>query len=257
MINNNVYRSLGHAWWSEEEGTFAALRYFVHPARFGYLTRVLAEERMGGGPLRAALDVGCGGGFMAEDLARAGFQVTGIDSAAETAGAARTHAAVSELNISYVAGIAEALPFPEVTFDIAICCDVLEHVADSGRVVGEVARVLKPGGLFFYETINRTTRSWLMAIQAMQEWRSTAFVEPCVHEWRRFLKPAELVGILARNGLRNQETRGLSPRRNLVANWLDLRRRAQGKITLRELGRRLAFRESGDTSVSYLGYAIK
>lgn len=256
-VNNDLYRRMGHAWWDDDVGEFSTIRFFVNPVRFGYFKRVLERERSREQAGPTILDVGCGGGLLAEEFARAGFQVTGIDPAPESIETARAHAAASGLAIEYETGSGERLPFAKASFAHVACCDVLEHVDDVERVIGEIARVLKPGGLFLYDTINRTLMSKLAVIKVMQEWPSTAFAEPNSHVWDRFIKPAELRLMLERHGLDQRELRGISTRRNPIACWLAFRRRAKGRISFKELGLRLAFHESGALGISYMGYAVK
>jgi 2-polyprenyl-6-hydroxyphenyl methylase / 3-demethylubiquinone-9 3-methyltransferase len=254
-VNNDLYRQLGHAWWDDNVGEFSTLRFFVNPVRFGYFKRILDRER---GPAQsglALLDVGCGGGILAEDFARAGLRVTGVDPAPESIQTAQAHALASGLSIEYRTGSGEQLPLADAAFDLVACCDVLEHVDDVDRVVGEVARVLKPGGLFFFDTVNRTFVSKIAMIKVMQEWRSTAFVGPNCHVWERFIKPAELRQALARHGLEQRDVRGITSHCSPLAVWLNCRRRAKGQISFRELGQRLAFCEGDDLDVSYMGYA--
>jgi 2-polyprenyl-6-hydroxyphenyl methylase/3-demethylubiquinone-9 3-methyltransferase len=254
-VDNDLYRRMGHAWWDDDAGEFSSIRFFIHPVRFGYFKRLLDQER---GPVAgglALLDVGCGGGFLAEDFARSGLRVTGVDPAPESILAAQTHAASSGLSIEYQTGRGEELPFADAAFDAVTCCDVLKHVDYVDRVVSEVARVLKPGGLFFFDTINRTFASKLVMIKVKQEWRATAFVPPNSHVWERFIKPAELGHVLSRHGLVQRGLRGVTVRCNPLSAWLNLRRRAKGRISFRELGRRLAFCEGDDLQASYMGYA--
>lgn len=99
--------------------------------------------------------------------------------------------------------------------------------------------------------------SKLAVIKVMQEWPSTAFSEPNMHVWERFIRPAELRRLLERHSLDQREMRGISARRNSIANLLDFHRRVKGQISFKELGQRLAFHESDDLSVSYMGYAVK
>jgi 2-polyprenyl-6-hydroxyphenyl methylase/3-demethylubiquinone-9 3-methyltransferase len=256
-VNNDIYRRLGHAWWDDDVGEFSTLRFWINPVRFGYFKRVIDREQALVLGRRKLLDVGCGGGLLAEEFARLGFEVTGIDPAPETIDTARAHASSSGLSIEYQTGAGEHLPFPEASFDHVACCDVLEHVDDVDRVIGEIARVLKPGGLFFYDTINRTFISKIAVIKVMQEWRSTAFAAPNSHVFERFIKPGELTAILERHGLAPGEMRGIVSRRNPIASLLDFRRRVQGKITFKELGRRLDFQESDHLEASYMGYAAR
>ncbi|MBN2360286.1 MAG: 3-demethylubiquinone-9 3-O-methyltransferase [Deltaproteobacteria bacterium] len=256
-VDNDLYRRLGRAWWDDDVGEFSTLRFWINPVRFGYFERVLRREKFLARGQRRLLDVGCGGGILAEDFARAGFEVTGIDPAPETIDTARAHAAASGLRIEYRIGSGEQLPFAEAFFDHVACCDVLEHVDDVDRVIGEIARVLRPGGLFFYDTINRTLISKIAVIKVMQEWPFTAFAAPNSHVWEKFIRPAELVALLKRHGLEQREMRGIVSRRNRIGALLEFRRRRQGKITFQELGRRLAFQESDHLECSYMGYATK
>jgi len=257
QVNNEVYRRMGHAWWDEQEGVFSTIRFFVHPIRFDFFQRVLAGERAAGRNRSTLLDVGCGGGFLAEDFARAGYEVSGVDPAPESIAAAKTHAENAGLDIRYHVAAGEDLPFADGSFDIVTCCDVLEHVDDLSRVLAEISRVLAPAGLFLYDTINRTIRSKLAVIKVMQEWSSTAFAEPNMHVWERFIRPDELSSLLGRHGLEHREMRGISPRRSSLLALLDFRARARGKISFAELGRRLSFHETSDLAVSYMGYAIR
>jgi 2-polyprenyl-6-hydroxyphenyl methylase / 3-demethylubiquinone-9 3-methyltransferase len=256
-VNNELYRRLGHAWWDDDVGEFSTIRFFVNPVRFGFFKRLLDQERPGRAPRRTVLDVGCGGGILTEEFARAGFQVTGIDPAPESIETARAHARTMGLDITYQTASGEHLPFGANTFDIVTCCDVLEHVDDLERVMSEIARVTRPDGLFFYDTINRTRRSKFAIIKVMQDWTSTAFAEPNSHVWEKFITPRELERLLHRHGFMPRVMKGISTRRNPIAIWLDFRRRVRGAITFRELGARLQLHESDDLSVSYMGCASR
>jgi 2-polyprenyl-6-hydroxyphenyl methylase/3-demethylubiquinone-9 3-methyltransferase len=258
QVNNELYRQQGHAWWDDDVGMFSTIRFFVNPVRFGYFQRVLNQQRALERGQRVLLDVGCGGGILTEEFARAGFAVTGIDPAPESVATARAHAAATGLAIDYQVGTGEQLPFATASFDHVACCDVLEHVEQVDHVISEIARVLRPGGLFFYDTINRTFMSKIAIIKIMQEWRATAFAAPNAHLREKFIKPAELVAACQRHRLDSREMRGLCPRRlNPITTLLDFRRRARGVITFKELGRRLAFEENDRLGVSYMGYAVK
>ena len=233
------------------------LRISLNPARFGYLRRMLVEE-LGVDPHgKATLDIGSGGGLLAEEFARLGCDVTGIDPSRESVETARAHAASEGLGVEYTVGTGEQLPFEDATFDVVYCCDVLEHVNDLDRVIAETARVLKPGGAYLYDTINRTRRSRLVLIKLMQEWRSTALMEPNLHDWDMFIKPAELEATMRRAGLDPRDRVGIGPARNPIAMIRDMRRRARGDMTFGEFGARNKFRETRDTGLLYAGYALK
>lgn len=254
--DNTIYNRPGDIWWDEDE-PLSMLRTMLNPGRFGYFRRALTE-RLGLDPRgKATLDLGCGGGLLAEEFARLGCAVTGVDPSAPSLAIARAHAAASGLAIDYREGSGEALPFADAAFDIVYCCDVLEHVADPDRVVAEIARVLKPGGVFLYDTINRTPLSNLLLITIAQEWRPTRIVPPDLHDWRQFITPSELRAALARHGLAHRETVGLKPAAGLLAMVRDILRQRRGLISFGELGRRIAAEPSKDLSVSYMGYVVK
>lgn len=252
-IDNALYDRLADSWW-HESGFLNALKA-LNPARFGYMRRVLEEElRIDPRGLRA-LDVGCGGGLLAEEFARVGCRVTGIDPSEPSLAAARAHARTEGLDIDYRQGSGEALPFPDASFDLVYCCDVLEHVKDLSRVITEIARVLRPGAVFFYDTINRTFMSKLIVIKLFQEWRSTAFMEPNLHDWNMFVTPEELECHLRKAGLVPSAITGLKARANPLRVIQALRARKRGELTYYEAARLADFGESTDTSVSYIGYA--
>ena len=255
-VDNQLYDRLAATWW-DDDSLLSLLRTSINPARFGYMRRVLTEE-LGVDPNgKTALDVGSGGGLLAEEFARLGFRVTGIDPSAESVEAARVHAVSESLDIEYTVGAGEQLPFPDESFDIAYCCDVLEHVDDLDRVLAETSRVLKPGGVYLYDTINRTRRSKLVMIKLMQEWRATALMEPNLHDWDMFITPGELVAAIGRAGLENRDIVGVGPARNPLSLVMDMRRRARGDMTYGEFGARNKFRETRDKSLLYAGHAVK
>jgi 2-polyprenyl-6-hydroxyphenyl methylase/3-demethylubiquinone-9 3-methyltransferase len=254
-VDNTVYDRMADSWWHEAGflHTLAAL----NPARFGYMRRVLIEQLQLAPVGLRALDIGCGGGLLAEEFARLGFAVVGVDPSKESLAAARTHAASQGLAIEYQCAMGEALPFADESFDIAYCCDVLEHVNDLRQVIAEAARVLRPGGTYLYDTINRTLRSRLVAIKLLQEWRWTALMPPGLHDWNMFIRPAELERELEQHGLVPGGLTGLKPRANPLRLIRALRRRKRGLLSYAAAVREMDLGESPDTSVSYIGYARK
>ena len=193
-VDNEIYEIYGDTWWNDDaEFGLSSLRYCVNPVRYGYFKRILQRLRI---PGKTVLDVGCGGGFLAEEFARDGFQVTGIDPSAKSVAAARKHAAENRLDIRYDVGRGEAMQFPDGSFDLVACCDVLEHVDDLEKVIREVSRLLKPGGVFFYDTVNRTWLSKIALIKIWQDWPLTRCCRVNSHVWEKFIKPAELTAIM-------------------------------------------------------------
>jgi 2-polyprenyl-6-hydroxyphenyl methylase/3-demethylubiquinone-9 3-methyltransferase len=257
IVDNGIYDRVAGTWW-DEDGFMALLRTSVNPPRAAWFRDVLHER--GGAPLAGLrlLDVGCGGGLLAEEFATLGLSVTGIDPSLPTLAAARAHAERGGLAIDYRAGRAEALPFADGEFDVVSCCDVLEHVDDPDAVIAQIARVLRPGGLFLFDTINRTLRSKLVAIKLMQDWAPTRLMPRDVHVWEKFIRPAELATMLRRHGLGEHALAGLAPPRDprlaarALAAWA---RTKYGAMSFAELGSRLPLRVGDDLSISYLGWA--
>jgi 2-polyprenyl-6-hydroxyphenyl methylase / 3-demethylubiquinone-9 3-methyltransferase len=254
-IDNDVYDRLGGSWW--DESSPLCLLHGITPGRFAYFRDVITRQRAIATSGLRALDVGCGGGFLAEKFAGLGCQVTGIDPSPVSIRVARTHAAARGLHIDYQVGCGEHLPAANSSFDLVFCCDVLEHVSDVDQVISETARVLRPGGLYLFDTINRTAQSKLVAIKLMQQWPLTRVVDAAIHDWDMFIKPAELAGLLERHGLKIAEIAGLGPRASLpavVAGRIAVRR---GRITYGEFSRRLDIGQVASTAVSYMGFATR
>jgi 2-polyprenyl-6-hydroxyphenyl methylase/3-demethylubiquinone-9 3-methyltransferase len=254
-IDNQIYDRIGGSWW-DEANPLNMLNGSFTPGRFDYFCAVL--ERTGRDPagLRA-VDIGCGGGFMAEEFARLGCGVVGIDRSSVSIGTARRHAESAGLGIEYVVAAGERQPLSSEVFDLAYCCDVLEHVSDLDQVIRETARVLKPGGLYLFDTINRTAASKVLVIKAMQEWRLTRVIDTELHSWEMFIKPSELEATLRRHGMRLNEITGLGPRSGrarLLRNFVRARR---GHITFGQLSRLMAVGQVKSTAISYMGYATK
>ncbi|MCA9774550.1 MAG: 3-demethylubiquinone-9 3-O-methyltransferase [Myxococcales bacterium] len=252
-VDNDFYNRIAAQWW-DESAPIHFLRASLNPGRFDYFRRVLVD-RAGLVPkdLRV-LDVGCGGGYLAEEFARLGCAVTGVDPSAATLATAGDHARAEGLAIEYREGRGEALPAGDGAFDVVYCCDVLEHVDDPARVIAEIARVLRAGGLFLYDTINRTRASRLVMIKLVQDW-PTRLLPRDVHVWEKFLTPGEVEGWLRAAKLEAREVRGLSPHAHPLRMAADLARHKLGRLGVSDFGRRLAFSESDDLSISYMGWA--
>jgi len=255
-VDNDVYDRLGGSWW-DETSPLNVLHGSITPGRFAYFRDVLTRQFGAVAAGLRVLDIGCGGGFLAEEFAALGCRVTGVDPSPVSIGAARSHAAGRGLRIDYRVGAGEALPVPDASFAVACCCDVLEHVSDVGRVISETARVLEPGGLYLFDTVNRTRMSKLVAIKAMQQWPLTRLTDVSFHNWDMFITPAELAGVMVRHGLATAETTGLGARARPLAVLLSLASARVGRITYGELSRRLDVGQVRSTAVSYMGFATK
>lgn len=255
-VDNDVYDRLGASWW-DETSLLNLLHGSFTPARFRYFRAVLARRFGAAAAGLRVLDVGCGGGFLAEEFAVLGCRVTGIDPSLVSVGAARAHAAERGLRIDYLAGIGEELPVRDASFGVACCCDVLEHVTDVDRVISEVARALEPGGLFLFDTINRTLKSRLLAVKAVQEWRLTRLTDVALHDWDMFITPAELTAVLRRHGLVPGEITGLASRASPLAVLRAYGSARRGRISYGELSRRLDVGQVTSTALSYMGFAVR
>jgi len=256
-IDNDVYNREGGAW--RDENNVLSLLVGLTPPRVHYMHDVVTGKLgLTPGRLRT-LDVGCGGGLMAEEMARLGYRVSGVDPSAASIETARSHAGQTGLSIGYQVAPGESLPFADSSFDLVYCCDVLEHVGDLDRVIAETVRVLTPGGVYVYDTVNRTAASWLVAIVLFQEWEKTSIMPPNFHVWSQFITPREMRDVLRRHGLDSREIVGFPPTGSLLKLIGFLRRRKKGQMTFGELGVTLGrhVRIGGTKAGSYGGYAIR
>lgn len=195
---SDPFTALAGTWW-DETGPFAALHHMT-PARVAFIRRAvtqgLGREDLTG--LRA-LDVGCGGGLLAEPLARLGTHVTGTDLEPSSIDTARAHAATQGLTIDYrVGGLPDALSVPGRSYDLVIASEVIEHVEDPVGFVADLVRQVKPGGLVILTTLNRTFRSLLLGVVVAE--RVLGLVPKGLHDWQKFLKPSEVAALLRENG---------------------------------------------------------
>ena len=255
-VDNALYDRLSDTWWDENH-VLGLLRTKLGPVRFNYFREIILAKLKADLRQLKVLDVGCGGGLLSEEFARLDCQVIGIDPSELSLDTARKHALQSGLPIVYLKGTGEQLPFADASFDIIVCCDVLEHVHHVECVVREIARVLRPGAIFFYDTINATFLSWLTVIKLAQEWKTTSFFPPHLHDWKQFIRPRELQRFMQHAYLENQQIRGVAIRGNPLVVISRLVKYKRGHIRLAEMANALHFYESRSTSVLYMGYALK
>jgi len=197
-----IYERFAPHWWDGSVRWLRTLQNLV-PARLAHFDMLIDWRG------KRVLDLGCGGGFMAEALARRGAIVDAVDPAAAAIAIAKQHA--RDLGIEYRVGTGEHLPFPDAGFDAVICVDVLEHVADLDRVLAEIHRVLKPGGQFFFDTINRTLLARLVVVHIAED--VLRLLPRGTHDPEKFIRPAEITGKLSRLGFELGPLAGLGPRR--------------------------------------------
>jgi len=205
------FAAQAESWW-DPEGSFRTL-HRVNPARLGFIRRHLTAH-FGRDPssLRpfdglTLLDIGCGGGLVAEPMARLGFTVTGIDGGAEAIDAARRHAEATGLAIDYCVTVAESIAEVGRRFDTVLALEVIEHVADPADFLAAVSALVRSGGAFIGATLNRTPRSFALAIVGAEY--IFRWLPPGTHDWRKFLRPSEFVLGLRRNGFVVTQLAGL------------------------------------------------
>ncbi len=202
-----IFASFG--WW--DKGCFLGQ---MTGDRCDYIEASIAKV-FGDGAIaqQDILEIGCGGGLICEDLAHRGATMIGIDPSPQALETARLHAQRRGLghNIHYQEGAAEALPFADGSFSVIVCLDVLEHVRDLTATIHEVARVLAPGGIFVFDTINRTLLARIVLIWYGEHFPSGGLT-PGLHDYHGFIKPVELRAALTEGELRVREMTGFMPR---------------------------------------------
>ncbi|MEM9010774.1 MAG: bifunctional 2-polyprenyl-6-hydroxyphenol methylase/3-demethylubiquinol 3-O-methyltransferase UbiG [Pseudomonadota bacterium] len=198
-----IYDKVADRWWSGDTRWIRTLQNMV-PARMRHFETVVPSFRG-----KDVLDLGCAGGFLAEAIAARGARVTGIDPAAEAVAAAKAHADEMGIAIRYDVGVGEALPYPDSAFDMVACVDVLEHVADLDKVLDEIARVLRPGGVFLFDTINKTWLARLVVVTVAED--ILGLLPKGTHDPALFIPPARLAEGLRARGFEVGKFRGLGP----------------------------------------------
>jgi len=223
-----------YSWWDK-----SCLLFRITEERADYIEasidRVFGKEAL---RQQEILEVGCGGGLICESLAQRGAIVAGIDPSSEALQAAREH--TQRANLGQVAyferGYAESLPYADGSFSVIVCLDVLEHVRDLDATIREVARVLAPGGIFIFDTINRTLLARLALIWIGERFFRGSGLLPGLHNYAQFIKPRELSSLLTSHHLEIHEMVGFMPRF------------VKGRLTLRP---------GWFKGASYIGYATR
>jgi 2-polyprenyl-6-hydroxyphenyl methylase/3-demethylubiquinone-9 3-methyltransferase len=239
-INNDCYDQYGERWYTAFDDPVALLRA-ENLVKFPWILERLQKFTHEDAKI---LDVGCGGGFLSNELALHGYQVTGIDLSVESLKVARTHDKTK--TVKYEVADAFHLPSPNENFDALIAMDFLEHIANPDVAIKEFSRVLKPGGLFFFHTFNRNPLTWLFAIKLL-EW----FIKNTpknMHVFRLFIKPAELKTYCMNAQMEVLEMTGMKP----VLSSIDWQMAKTGVVS-----QNMRFSLTKSTLLGYVGAARK
>jgi 2-polyprenyl-6-hydroxyphenyl methylase/3-demethylubiquinone-9 3-methyltransferase len=205
------FSRLAGQWW-DPRGPMAALHKF-NPVRLGYIRdRAAAHFERDSTRLDSLaglriLDIGCGGGILSEPLARLGAEVVGADPSDSNIAVAQRHAAQAGLSVDYRNTSAEALAAAGESFDLVLAMEVVEHVTDLGLFVEVIAGMVKPGGLLFVATLNRTIKSFALAIVGAEY--ILRWLPRGTHQWDKFVTPNELEIAIEQSGLQIADQTGV------------------------------------------------
>ncbi|RYX95284.1 MAG: bifunctional 2-polyprenyl-6-hydroxyphenol methylase/3-demethylubiquinol 3-O-methyltransferase UbiG [Comamonadaceae bacterium] len=195
------FSDLAHRWW-DTESEFRPLHQ-INPLRLGWIESMAPLQG------RRVVDIGCGGGILADSMARKGAEVLGIDLAGKALKVAQLHALEAQTSgVSYREISAEALAAEQPgSFDVVTCMEMLEHVPDPSSIVKACATLVKPGGHVFFSTINRNAKAFLFAIVGAEYVLN--MLPRGTHEYAKLIKPSELAGFCRNSGLNLQQTSGM------------------------------------------------
>ena len=201
-VEIDKFQSIASRWW-DTESEFKPL-HDINPLRCDYI-----EQRSNGLKDKRVLDIGCGGGILAEALTLRGANVTGIDMADMSLKVAKMHLHESQLDVDYQLTTAEAFSENNAgSFDVVTCLEMLEHVPDPESIIASAARLLKPGGDLFFSTINRNPKSFALAILGAEYLLN--MVPKGTHDYKRFIKPSELASTIRANELSLLDITGIT-----------------------------------------------
>lgn len=204
------FEAIAAEWW-DPDGKFKPL-HLMNPCRLDYILNQIAGQfgtPRGRNALKglSVVDVGSGGGLIAEPMARLGADVTGLEAAAGTVAVAAAHAATMGLIIDYQVDTAEAAADRAAQFDVVIALEVVEHVADVSTFTDALGALVRPGGLLVMSTLNRTAKSWAGAIVGAE--RLLRWLPVGTHDWNKFLTPEQLEAAITGAGLEVVDSKGM------------------------------------------------
>ena len=198
----NKFDELAAKWW-DREGEFKPLHQ-INPLRVGFIKERSTLEG------KKVLDVGCGGGILAQALGELGAEVTGIDASEKTIGVAKSYSELIKSDVKFFQQTIEEFVSsnPEAKFDVITCLEMLEHVPSPGDIINSCSKILNDNGDIFFSTINRNPKSYLFAVIGAEYVLN--LLPKGTHEYEKFIKPSELAKWIRDAGLTTQETIGLS-----------------------------------------------
>jgi 2-polyprenyl-6-hydroxyphenyl methylase/3-demethylubiquinone-9 3-methyltransferase len=241
VINNEFYETLRDQWYTADDHPIALLRA-ENRLRAPWVEKEIRQRL---GDEAKVLDIGCGGGFLSNHLAKSGFQVTGIDLSQESLAIAKKYDETG--NAHYLQANGYQLPFEAASFDVTCAMDILEHVEEPLRLIQEASRVLRPGGLFFFHTFNRNLLSRLIVIYGV-DW----FVKNApknMHVYPLFIKPAELTSLCGQASLQVLAFHGFAPNPFSFSFWQ--------LLWSRRVPKDFKFSFTNNLTTGYCGLAIK
>lgn len=190
--NVDSYSQIGlEGWWDLEKGFHQGL-HLMNPIRGNFIIELLKEY--GISSFHKIIEIGCGGGILSEYIARQGFDVTGIDISEGAIEVAKQHAVLDNIKIEYRIGSVYQLPFPNNSFDVVFSSDFLEHIEDLDKAISEMSRILKPGGIFVFDTIARNLES----VKEYMSLEAIGVIPAGIHDPLLFVNPEELEAIASK-----------------------------------------------------------
>lgn len=235
-VDNSIYELYGDKWYTADDDPVALLRAESKVKTPWILERLNPHEKI--------LDVGCGAGFLTNELAKHRYDVTGIDLSGESLEVAKRFDETK--SVKYQTASAYELPFPDASFDVVCALDFLEHVDDPARAIKEFSRVLKPQGKFFFHTFNRNILAWLVIIKLV-EWLIPKTPKN-MHVLRLFIKPSELKGFCHDVGIKTTEFTGIKP----VFSSIPPTKIFSGRVP-----KEMRFELTKSLMLSYMGMGVK
>ena len=242
QVDNSIYKSYGEKWYTADDDPIALLRHESKVKTPWVLKKIYSHFQLSSKV--QVLDVGCGGGFLSNEMAKGGLSVTAVDIAEDSIKVAELYDVTK--TVKYLTADAYHLPFADASFEVVTAMDFLEHIEDPQKVIQEFSRVLKPGGLFIFHTFNRNPLAYLVIIKFV-EW-IVKNTPKNMHILRLFITPKEIKNYCLRGKMEVQEMIGIKP----IFSTVPIRNLFTGVVP-----KSLKFELVSSLMLSYMGYAKK